>query len=298
MKILFTGADGFLGSNVVPLLEEKGVEVKTLGLKDCDFNVDITKEIEPINENFDLVFHAAGKAHIIPKTKEEEDLFYKVNLEGTKNICNALQNTLPKSFVFVSTVAVYGCDSGLNIDETYPLKGETPYAKSKLLAEQFLTSWSKKHNIAMSIIRPSLIAGVNAPGNLGAMVKGIQTGKYLNIAGGKARKSVLMVEDIANLIVLLQGRTGIYNVCDDDSPSFSNFEEIICKQLDKKLPLSIPLWLAKTMALIGDLLGTKAPINTNKLKKITESLTFSNEKAKTELGWIPLKVLENFKIGN
>ncbi len=296
MKILFTGAEGFLGSNVVPILRGKGFEVKTLGLQGCDYNVDITKEIEPIKEEFDLVFHAAGKAHTVPKNREEEDIFYKVNLEGTKNICKAIQNFLPKSFVFVSTVAVYGCDTGLNIDEEQPLEGKTPYAKSKLLAEQFLTDWSKNNNVYLSIIRPSLIAGVDAPGNLGAMVKGIQTGRYLNIAGGKARKSILMVEDIANLIPLLKGKTGIYNVCDDIHPSFRELETVICKQLGKKLPLSIPMWVAKIMAGVGNLLGKNAPINTNKLKKITESLTFSNEKAKKELGWKPLSVLEYFRV--
>ncbi len=296
MKILFTGADGFLGSNVVPILRKKGFEVKTLGLQGCDYNVDITKEIESIKEEFDLVFHAAGKAHTVPKNREEEDIFYKVNLEGTKNICKAIQNSLPKSFVFVSTVAVYGCDTGLNIDEEQPLEGKTPYAKSKLLAEQFLIDWGRKKDVFLSIIRPSLIAGVGAPGNLGAMVKGIQTGRYLSIAEGKAQKSILMVEDIANLIPLLQGKTGIYNVCDDIHPSFRELESVICKQLEKNLPLSIPMWGAKIMAMVGNLLGSRAPINTNKLKKITESLTFSNEKAKKELGWKPLSVLEHFRV--
>ncbi len=296
MKILFTGADGFLGSNVVPILRKKGFEVKTLGLKNCDYNIDITKEIEPINETFDLVFHAAGKAHTVPKTKEEEELFYKVNLEGTKNICKAIKKSVPKSFVFVSTVAVYGCDAGLNISEEHPLEGQTPYAKSKLLAERFLIDWGKNNSVSLSIIRPSLIAGIGAPGNLGAMVKGIQTGRYLSIAGGKARKSILMVEDIANLVPLLQGKTGIYNICDNVHPSFRELESLICKQLGKKLPLSIPIWVAKLMAAVGDLLGKKAPINTTKLKKITASLTFSNEKAKKELSWKPLSVLENFNI--
>ncbi len=295
-KILFTGADGFLGQNVVTILKKKGIEVKTLGLKSCDYNVDITQELEPIKEKFDLVFHAAGKAHTVPKNQKEEQAFYDINVKGTKRICKTLeQNHLPKSFVFVSTVAVYGCDDGLNITEDYPLNGKTPYAKSKILAEQFLQEWCGKHNVFLSIIRPSLIAGKNAPGNLGAMVRGIKTGKYLNIAGGKARKSMLMVEDIANLIILLEGRNGIYNVCDNVHPSFRELEAVICKQLERNLPLSIPMWAARLMASVGNLLGNKAPINTVKLKKITESLTFSNEKAKKELSWQPLNVLEHFK---
>ena len=64
----------------------------------------------------------------------------------------------------------------------------------------------------------------------------------------------------------------------------------------KGKPLNIPYWMAKCMAKVGDILGSKAPINTYKLKKMTESLTFSNEKARRDLNWEPLDVLTNYKI--
>lgn len=297
MKLLFTGASGFLGQNVKPLLENT-YEVKTVGLtENDDFKTDLSKEIPKLTENFDIVFHAAGKAHGIPNSAAEEKIFFDVNYQGTVNLCKALEeSTLPKAFIFVSTVAVYGVDFGNNISEDHPLKGKTPYALSKIQAEQYLTEWCAKNNVKLGIIRPSLIAGPNAPGNLGAMVQGINTGKYLSIGAGSARKSVLMVQDVANLIPLIVEKGGIYNVCDDIQPSFRELEIIIAKQLDKKQPKSIPYFIAKAMALVGDFLGTKAPINSLKLKKITESLTFSNEKAKRELGWQPLNVLENYKI--
>ena len=128
------------------------------------------------------------------------------------------------------------------------------------------------------------------------MIKGIKTGAYLSIAGGKARKSVLMVQDIARLLPGLIDKGGIYNVCDDSQPTFRELELLIAKQLGKRPPISIPYWLAKSIALVGDLLGKRAPINSLKLSKIIESLTFSNEKAKRELGWQPIDVLSNFKI--
>ena len=128
------------------------------------------------------------------------------------------------------------------------------------------------------------------------MIQGIRNGRYLGIAGSRARKSVLMVQDIASLVPLLAEKGGVYNVCDSYHPSFRELEAVICKQLNKKIPFSIPYWAAKCMALVGDCLGKKAPINSLKLKKITESLTFSNEKAMRELGWNPTRVLENFKI--
>ena len=295
--LLFTGASGFLGENIFPILN-KLYRVKKLGLTAEDYyKINLAVQVPVLNESYDIVLHAAGKAHSIPKTEAEKKVFFDVNLQGTKNLCAALEKSgLPKSFIFISTVAVYGLEFGENITEDYPLNGNTPYALSKIQAEQFLTEWCKLHSVILSIIRPSLIAGPNPPGNLGAMIQGIKTGKYLNISNRDARKSVLMVEDIANLLPLLVEKGGIYNVCDNEHPTFIELENIISSQLSKSLPFSIPFALAKILALFGDLLGNKSPINSLKLSKITKSLTFSNDKIRKELGWEPINVLSNFKI--
>ena len=297
MTLLFTGASGFLGNNIIHLLNGT-YNIISVGLSPQDnYLVDIATDIPTFTDAFDVVFHAAGKAHSVPKTEAEKRLFFDVNLQGTKNLCTALERSgIPKAFIFISTVAVYGCDSGENITEEHPLNGTTPYALSKIKAEKYLEGWCAMHNVKLSILRPSLIAGPNPPGNLGAMIRGIRNGKYLSIAGGKARKSVLMVQDIANLLPMLIEKGGIYNVCDSYQPSFRELEMVICKQLNKKLPLSIPYWFAKSMAVLGDCFGEKAPINSLKLRKITHSLTFSNEKAMRELGWKPMNVLKNFRI--
>ena len=297
MKLLFTGASGFLGNSVRPLLA-RTYEVVTVGLaSQDDYTVNIAKETPKLRERYDVVLHAAGKAHSVPKTEAERQVFFDVNLQGTKNLCAALEKVgVPRAFVFISTVAVYGCDYGENITEEHPLNGTTSYAVSKRLAEEYLQKWCYEHNVILGIIRPSLIAGPNPPGNLGAMIEGIHRGRYLSITGSKARKSVLMVEDIATLVPLLAEKGGIYNVCDSYQPTFRELEMIVCNQLGKPLPMSIPYWMAKCMALLGDCLGKKAPINSLKLKKITKSLTFSNEKAVRELGWKPTSVLESFRI--
>lgn len=297
MKILITGGTGFLGSNIVPELSKK-YEVTLCGITDKDdIQVNLAKEIPPLTDNYDVVFHAAGKAHVIPRNPEEIQSFYDINLQGTKNLCAALENSgLPKSFIFVSTVAVYGCDEGEDIDENHPLNGTTPYALSKIKAEEFLREWCKKNNVILGIIRPSLIAGPNPPGNLGAMISGIKTGKYLSIGGGKARKSILMVNDIPVLIDLLSKRGGTYNVCDDRHPSFGELEKSISYQLGGKKVINVTYWFAYICAKVGDILGSKAPINSLKLSKITKSLTFSNRKAKEELGWRPTDVIKTFKI--
>ena len=296
-KLLFTGASGFLGYNIRPILE-RSYDVHTIGLTDDDdIKFDLAKEVPPINTHYDVVLHAAGKAHTVPKTEAEKQVFYDVNYKGTVNLCKALENAgIPKALIFISTVAVYGCEFGELIDESHLLNGDSPYAKSKIMAEEYLTKWCLDHQVRLGILRPSLLAGKNAPGNLGAMVKGIKKGYYMNIAGGKVVKSILMAEDIARLVPLLEEKGGVYNVCDTRQPSFGEISLSVARQLGKGKPLDIPYWLAWCLAKAGDLLGDKAPINSYKLEKMTKSLTFSNEKAKRELGWEPLDVLENYKI--
>lgn len=296
-KLLFTGGTGFLGHNVKPILDQK-YEVVTCGITPDDMiKANLAREIPDLPCQYDIVLHACGKAHIVPKTDAEQQAFYDVNYQGTVNLCAALEKAgVPKALIFISTVAVYGCEFGDNIDESHPLEGETPYAKSKRMAEDYLNEWCWKNKVVLSIIRPSLIAGKNAPGNLGAMVNGIKKGFYMNIAGGKVVKSILMAEDIARLVPLLAEKGGTYNVCDTRQPSFGEISMSVAKQLGKGKPFDIPYWMAWCMAKVGDLLGSKAPINSYKLDKMTKSLTFSNEKARRELGWDPLDVLENYRI--
>ena len=296
-KLLFTGASGFLGYNIRPILE-KNYDVHTIGLTDDDdIKINMAKEVPPINTHYDVVLHAAGKAHTVPKTEEEKKVFYDVNYIGTIHLCDALEKAgIPKALIFISTVAVYGCEFGENIDEYHPLNGTSPYAHSKIQAENYLIKWCLDHQVRLSILRPSLLAGKNAPGNLGSMVNGIKKGLYLNIAGGKVKKSILMAEDIARLLPLLEEKGGIYNVCDSYQPTFGEISASVAKQLGKHKPISIPYWMAWCMAKVGDLLGNKAPINSYKLEKMSKNLTFSNRKAIHELGWEPLDVLKNYKI--
>lgn len=296
-KLLFTGGTGFLGKNIRPILD-KTYKVTTCGITANDMlKADLANEIPLLDQHYDVVLHACGKAHVIPRSEAEKQAFYDVNYRGTVNLCTALERAgLPKALVFISTVAVYGCESGNMITEEHPLNGITPYAKSKIMAEKYLTDWCAGHNVVLGILRPSLLAGRDAPGNLGAMVNGIRKGFYMNIAGKKVVKSILMAEDIARILPLVVDKGGVYNVCDTRQPSFEEISVLVAKQLNKRKPLSIPYWMAWCMAKVGDCIGSKAPINSFKLEKMTQSLTFSNDKARTELGWEPLDVLTNYRV--
>lgn len=295
--VLFTGASGFLGKNIYPILS-KDYEIDTLGLSVKDkYTINFAQEIPVFDKQYDIVLHAAGLAHTIPGTIKQEEQFFQINFQGTKNLCAALEkNKPPKTIIFISSVAVYGIESGTDISEEHSLLGTSPYALSKIKAEEYLKYWCLKNHVILGILRPSLIAGTNPPGNLGAMINGIKSGRYLRIGDGKTRKSILMAEDIARIVPKIAEVGGIFNICDDRHPYVVELETLITTQLGKKPPLSVPYWGARGLAKLGDIIGNRFPINSFKLDKIVKPLTFSNEKAKRELNWKPMDVLSNFKI--
>jgi nucleoside-diphosphate-sugar epimerase len=295
MDILLTGYNGFLGTNILRELLSNGFKVYKVGrADDADVKFDLAANL-PKLPPADMVVHCAGKAHSVPKDASESNLFYNINFEGTRRLCEAIEISgfLPNTFVFISTVAVYGLSEGKAISEDHSIIGGTPYADSKIKAEQYLCAWGVKTGINILILRLPLIVGANAPGNLGKMVKGIQNGTYFSIAGGKARKSMVLSSEVAKIICNAKSFKGVYNLTDGYHPSFSELENLISKHFGKGKPFNLPLFFAKGLGLIGDVFRF-FPVNTETINKICSELTFSDEKAQNEIGWKPLPILENW----
>lgn len=295
MKIILTGASGFLGEIIHQRLSS--FNIITVGRSTgSDIPCDLAKAI-PVLPGADLIIHSAGKAHVVPRTEAEKQEFFEVNVKGTQNLLSGLEQatSLPKSFVFISSVAVYGREEGLNLNEYTPLLAEDPYGLSKINAEKVIIDWCKKNNVICTILRLPLLVGSNAPGNLGVMVKSIQKGLYLNIAGGKAKKSMVLADDVARIIPKAAEIGGIFNLTDRYHPSFFELSSAIASQYGKQKPLSLPKWIVSMIATVGNALGPKFPINTKKLKKITNDLTFNDDKAYEILDWTPTPVLMSYK---
>lgn len=295
MRILITGANGFLGKIITSTLT--GNEIYTLGRNaPMNYVFDLAKEIPLLDKKFDVVVHAAGKAHTMVSNKSLPAEFFHVNYQGTLNLLQGLKKEPPNSFVLISTVAVYGRESGNLITEDAPLLAKDPYGKSKVMAETAVSEWCQKYNVKCTILRLPLIAGPNPPGNLHAMIYGIQNGKYANVGGGKARRSIVLASDVAEIIIDAAQIGGIYNLTDGQNPSFHELSMLIATQLNKRKVMNIPFWSAFFLALAGNYLGNKLPLNSEKLKKITLDLTFDDRKARTLLNWNPTPVLNGFKI--
>jgi len=294
MRILLTGASGFLGGYLLRELRQHHA-VTTLGrAASNDTRCDLSLSV-PVLPEVDMVVHAAGKAHVVPRTDAERKAFFDVNVKGTENLIRGLHASRrrPDTVVFFSTVAVYGLEHGLGIDEDSPARGGTPYADSKIQAEELLRAWGASTGVGVLILRIPLIAGTDAPGNLGAMTRAMRRGYYLRIGDGRARKSMVNASDLARFVPALQGLEGTYNLTDGHHPSLAELDTLIAEKLGRKVR-SLPDRMADLLARLGDAVPA-FPFNSYRLEKLRRELTFSDEKARRELGWSPRTVLETFK---
>jgi nucleoside-diphosphate-sugar epimerase len=292
MTILLTGSTGFVGKHIFQNLNEKGYKIKTIGRNvsnDILYNFNLILKNLP---DFEIVIHSAGKAHILDESYSKNNSQFDFNSIGTDFLLKSLsESKIPRYFILISSVSVYGLDAGELINENFPLSANDAYGKSKIETENLVINWCKVNKVTLTILRLPLVFGLNPPGNLGIMLNAIKKGIYFNINSGIAKKSIILVTDISKFILLSYKTGGIYNLTDGYNPTFYELSKHIAKQFEKNYIFSIPLFLINPIAKLGDILNHKFPINTKKVKKMTSTLTFDDTKAQKTFEWEPTPIL-------
>ncbi len=295
--ILLTGDNGFLGRYIRSDFNNNAIPFQTINRNKADYKLDLSTSVPNFHNKFDTVIHCAGAAHKVPKNQLESAFIYNTNIKLTENLILGLEKIgLPKNFVFISSVSVYGLSNGVLINENNDLIASDPYGKSKIICEKIIIDWCIKNNIKYTTLRLPLLVGTNPPGNLGDMINAIKRNYYFNISNINSKKSMLLAQDVAGIILKASEIGGIYNLTDGYHPTFVELSNYISAQLNKGKVLSLPYIFIKLVALIGDTLIPFLPINSKKLSKMANDLTFDDTKAKNAFNWQPTKVLEGFKI--
>ncbi len=297
-RALVTGSTGFLGAHIRDALLAAGYQVVGLNRHAdpvCESQLvdfETGKGLDQVDgHGFELVVHCAGKAHVLPKSEEEGKAFDRINGLGTERLLERLAAHPPARLVYISTIAVYGREEGSNITESLDPQPSTPYGRSKLAGERAVTAFAKTHQIPALLLRLPLVAGAVPPGNLGDLANRIASGTYFSIRGNEARKSVVLAEDVADLIVTWTGTNpGVYNLTDGADPRFTELERAIELALGKTPSRQLPLGLLRFAASCGDLaakLGLPSPLTSSRLDKLLSTLTFSSAAARKALPWQP-----------
>ena len=265
MKVLVTGANGFVGAAIVEKLFEDGFETcvllnsKSSGKKFIEnsgafqiVHADIADfgSVEKLNGigKIDAVIHCAGLAHQFGNTIEAD--FWKINVEGTTNVAKLAVTLQAEHFILISSVAVYGKTieekSGIAVNavsEKTFCQPEDFYSRSKLESEQAAQLICEENNINLTILRPSTVIGENDRGNVARLIKTIDENRFMWIGNGKNLKSLIYKDDVARACLCLLNqeqimrgeKTEIFNVTAEALP-MSEIVSEIHKHLRKKNP--------------------------------------------------------------
>ncbi len=273
--IYITGASGFVGQNLSKYLFENSLDVSHLSLRN-EWTLDT---------NAEAIIHLAGKAHDTANTSAEEE-YFKINTDLTKKIFDEFLNSEINDFIYFSSVKATADTIDNILDEKHLSNPQTPYGKSKLLAEEYLLSKTLPDNKRLFIIRPCMIHGPGNKGNLNLLYKVVEKGIPWPLASFENKRSFLSIDNLNFLILrILKNKnieSGIYNFADDEFISTNELIKTIGEASGKKSKLwNISTNLISKVAKIGD--RVKLPLNSERLKKLTESYMVSNDKIKQAL---------------
>ncbi len=279
MKVLVTGANGFLGSAVMRKLMAEGDEVTGL-IRDegASFDgshrlvADLTSSasLEDTEAEFDAVVNCAGLAHQPVATAKK--LFFDANVTGTRNIALFAARNNIKRFVHISSVSVYGNDGyEFKLDESAKCFPQGPYATSKLKSEEVCREVFAGTKTQLLILRPATVIGEGDRGNVFKLMKFFDSGFFLRIGKGENLKSFIYIEDLADAVYAVLNCDNldheVYNVT--ASPiTVRHTVDVLSRELGKKIPgFSIPVSALQRM-----LSELRSVFPVERLRSLDESL--------------------------
>lgn len=215
MRILITGATGFVGGSLVQRLLELEFEVTAVlrkAIRDVDCRVSFfqvedfpaTQEWRRVAEGHEVVIHCAARVHIMnDESTDPLAVFRKVNVGGTLNLARQAAEAGVKRFIFISSIKVNGeeteCGKPYAADDTpAPID---PYGISKLEAEQGLLALAAETGMEVTIIRPVLVYGPGVKGNFASMINLVEKGIPLPLGSIHNKRSLVGIDNLVDLIV-------------------------------------------------------------------------------------------------
>lgn len=279
-RVLVTGATGFIGMNLVPVLEAAGHEVLPFSLRGW------TGEAFP--EGIDAVVNLAGKAHDLDGTASP-DVYRRINTDLAERAYAAFLDSSATTFVQLSSVAAVNEESvDGTLDESAEPHPVTPYGKSKLAAERLLLAVEPPAGRRVVILRPTMVHGPGDKGNLRLLYGMLSRGIPYPLDAYTNERSFVSIGNLAwavtSVIETPTVQTGIYLVADDEPVSTGHLVTLIAEVTGRPVRrLAIPRPIVRTVARLGDHVPV-VPLNTRRLAKLTEDYRVSGARLLAALG--------------
>ncbi len=306
-KVLITGASGFVGQALCPVLEKEGFEVvpavrspgpetendfpNAVTGKTVDAKTDWRRELAGV----DIVIHLAARVHVMHSSKSDDlENFRDTNVEGTRNLARQAAELGVKRFVYLSSIKVNGerTDDKPFVADQKP-NPEDPYAISKWEAERALGNIAEETGLEVVIIRPPLVYGPGVKGNLATLNRVIKKGIPLPLGAVDNRRDFVSIYNLCDLIRVCclhrRAAGNVFLVSDNESLSSVELIRHLAKGLGRSARLfSVPVGALKFVA---GLLG-----KAGQAERLTGNLQVDISRTQEVLDWKPpLTVAESFR---
>ncbi len=297
MKILISGASGFIGKALCAELFRQGLTVRaavrcasspientqTVSVGDINGETNWTEALLGIN----VVIHLAARAHVMKASAADPlEALYKVNVDGACNFARQAAKAGVQRFIFISSIKVNG--EGTLLGQPYTTEHQPapidPYGISKRMAEDALRQLADQTGLEVVIIRPPLVYGPGVKANFRSMMRWLDKGVPLPLAGIHNKRSLVALDNLVDLIVtciahpLAANQTFLAG--DGEDLSTTELLQRLGHALGKPAKLlPLPIWVLKTGAM---LLGKR-----DMAQRLCNSLQVDINKASELLGWQP-----------
>jgi UDP-glucose 4-epimerase len=298
MKVLVTGANGFIGQEICRILVTRGIPVRA-AVRSEDAFQRLPYGVEPVlvqsmdaidgwtraSQDCSAVVHLIGMAHASARgLKDDLSAFNAVNVGITRQILGACRQNDVKQLVYMSSIKAVGEESGAAaaLDENATCHPETPYGRSKREAELLISAETGTGRLQTTILRPPLVYGAAVPGNFLRLLKWIDCGVPLPLASVANQRSMIYVGNLASAaIAALLGQRAdreIFHVADSGSISTPDLIRSLANLIGK--PARLYQMPERLLRLGGRVVGRYADV-----KRLVGSLPLSTGHIESTIGW-------------
>lgn len=310
--VALTGATGFIGTALLPALVPQCARLRILTraktgvIAGCEMtrgDLEDTAALEALVQDADVVLHLGGNAHAASKPSPAEiERHRRINLQGTQNLFRSAAIAGARRFVFVSSVKAGGEDAHTCLDEHNARAPADPYGRIKRETEEWLFEHGARAGVEVCVLRPALVYGSGVKGNLAAMLRAIDRGRFPPVPETRNIRSMVSVQDLVTALLAAASRPEVAGqVCiieDGEDYSTRRIYTAMADALGKPVPAwSLPAGALRALGRIGDfgetLLRRSLPFNSTLAARLLDSACYRSVQAGSVLGFTPDYRLED-----
>lgn len=310
MRVLVTGAAGFLGGHLVDMLLERGDEVRAMvrpvedasrlralaGVEIVEGDLTDAVSLKRAVQGVERVYNAAAKTG----PWGLEDVYRAVNVQGLADLVHAAMGAGVRRIVHTSSITVYGHRlRGVVTDDASFQAEDNPYSRTKIAGEQLLANLVKDSRAPVVIVRPGWIYGPRDGASFGRFVSLVESGRAFLVGSGKNIVPVVYVRDVAQGLIkagdagdVVIGR--VYTIADDRRVTQAQYLNAIADclhvpHISRRVPYGPLYMVARAAELAWQAAGRRGaappPVTTYGVTLLGGEQQFSIDRAKEELGY-------------